>query len=94
MGTEGTTPIRLTREAWLAIYYGLAAARRELDRDRAAGIWDESLAECAEFLRGLQARIGVDGEAAHRRGTRGIDALLRWMQRAIVETVREHLSEI
>ncbi len=94
MDTDANKPIRLDGQEWLAIYYGLSAAQRELDRDRQAGIWDETLAAYYEFLQAIQAHIGDEGEDAHRRGTRGVeDPTGRWVHRDIVERIRDRLSE-
>ncbi len=93
MATEANKPIRLDREKWMAIYYGLSAARRELDRDRKAGIWDESLAGYYFFLEAVQQHIGFEDEKAHRYATPGIDSVLRWVQRDIAERIREILSD-
>ncbi len=93
MDTDADEPIRLDGVEWMAIYYGLSAALREMDHDRKAGVWDESLAGYYEFLQGIQAHIGLEGERAHRSGTRGIESLVGWVQRDIVERIRERLSE-
>jgi hypothetical protein len=90
---SGRGPIRLRKTEWQELAAGLDRLLTDLDQDRKAGVWDESLAAYYEFVRVLRSRIGPDGSEAYRRGTQPSGERPRWVQRDLVERAKDLLSE-